>query len=172
MPVVGSSKKTTLGLPMNAMAELTLRLLPPLKSCTSLLLNSSSLNTLVSSFKTRSIFDDSRPRKPAKSLWFKENKKSFNSLFEQSMPPLNYLNVCLTVKYSGKQSNWGQKPRFLNACERLLFMSNPLMTLWPLVALNSPVKILNVVVLPAPFKPKNLFFQWFQINKTSSFLIY
>ncbi len=63
------------------------------------------------------------------------------------LKPANNSNVCSTVKNSGNESYWGQKPRFLRALKGLLLILNPLMYAVPLVALISPVSILKVVLI-------------------------
>ncbi len=131
--MVGSSKITTEGLPINAIPELTFLLLPPLKFCTNLSLNSSNLNTWINSVIVFSIDPFSRPLRPAINL-----------------------NVSLTVRYSGNISNCGQKPKFLRAWYFSVLMLYPFIKAFPLVGFISPVNILNVVVLPAPLRPNRL----------------
>ena len=81
---------------------------------------------------------------------------SLISLFSSPLKSANNWKVSSTVKNSGKQSNWGQNPRLLLAFVRWDTISKLFINALPLVAEISPVKILKVVVLPAPFNPKRL----------------
>ncbi len=120
-------------MPINAKAELSFLLLPPLKSWTNFSLNSFNLKTFINEL--------------------------IMIVLDSFLMPLRLAinsNVWTTVKYSGSISNWGQKPKFLNASYFLVSISCPFMKPLPLVASISPINILNVVDFPAPFKPSNL----------------
>ena len=74
----------------------------------------------------------------------KMHKNKYSSVIKQLSVPVN--KGC-------NASNWGQYPIFLRASPNSLSIEKPFISAIPSVGSISPVNILNVVVLPAPFTP-------------------
>ena len=60
-----------------------------------------------------------------------------------------------TVRFGNTERIWNERemPRRARACTEKLVMSLPSKKILPLVGGNTPVSMLNIVVLPAPFGP-------------------
>mmetsp|Transcript_37688 Transcript_37688/g.63426 ORF Transcript_37688/g.63426 Transcript_37688/m.63426 type:complete len:286 (+) Transcript_37688:679-1536(+) len=131
IPLVGSSRNTTLGLPRKAMERDSLRFCPPDSDDTNESVFSSRPTSCSSSVISWSTYCGGMPVKVA------------------------YNRMCsFTVSSGHRMSNCGHTPRLLRMASISVRMSIPSISARPSSGASPPVSMEMVVVLPAPLCPK------------------